>query len=152
MNRLKTLVFVALVALGASEVSHAQVLDPAYGFPFGYSLGAQASFRNRLPTPPYFSIYPPVYYGKRYVRPYGESPYASFPLLGQVPNYNPVPAETRASVPVTIVNPHAPCCDEKAPQPEENAQPKVMIITENRVGKKRTIINPFAREQVAASE
>jgi hypothetical protein len=127
-------------------------LDPAYGFPFGYSLGAQASFRNRLPTPPYFSIYPPVYYGKRYVRPYGESPYASFPLLGQVPNYNPVPAETRASVPVTIVNPHAPCCDEKAPQPEENAQPKVMIITENRVGKKRTIINPFAREQVAASE
>jgi hypothetical protein len=72
--------------------------------------------------------------------------------LGQVPNYNPVPAETRASVPVTIVNPHAPCCDEKAPQPEENAQPKVMIITENRVGKKRTIINPFAREQVAASE
>jgi hypothetical protein len=152
MNRLKSLVFVAVVAFGAGEVSHAQVLDAAYGFPFGYSLGAQAAFRNRLPTPPYFSIYPPVYYGKRYVRPYGESPYASFPLLGQVPNYNPVPAETRASIPTTIVNPHAPSWSDKEQPGKENSEPKVMIVTEHRIGAKRTIINPFAREQIAAKE
>ena len=152
MNRLRTLVFMALAALCASEVSHAQIMDPVYGFPFGFSLGAQAAFRNRLPTPPYFSIYPPVYYGKRYERPYGESPYASFPLLGQIPNYAPVPAESRVGVPQTIVNPHAPNCTEQEHPGRDASQPKVMIVTENRTGAKRTIVNPFAREQIAAKE
>jgi hypothetical protein len=29
-----------------------------------------------IPTPPYFAIHPPVYYGQRYFRTYGESPFA----------------------------------------------------------------------------
>ena len=39
-----------------------------------YSLG-------RLPLPPYFALHPPVYYGIRYTRPYGVSPFASAPQL-----------------------------------------------------------------------
>lgn len=150
MYRLKSFVFLAVVAFGASEVSHAQVMDPIYGFPFGFAVGAQASFRNRLPTPPYFSIYPPVYYGKRYARPYGESPYASFPLLGQVPGYSPVPAESRASIPRAIVNPHASLDSEGDEESKEDMKPSVTTVTENRRGSKRTIVNPYAREQMAA--
>jgi hypothetical protein len=151
MNRLKTVVLFAVVALGACELSHAQVMDPVYGFPFGYTLGAQWSLRNRLPAPPYFSIYPPVYYGKRYVRPYGESPYASFPLLGQVPGYAPVPAERSISAPRMIVNPHAPCCSDEKSSPQDNANPAVMIITQNKPGKMKVIVNPYAQEQVATA-
>ena len=29
-----------------------------------------------LPVPPYFAVHPPVYYGQRYFRTYGESPFA----------------------------------------------------------------------------
>ena len=152
MNRMKTFVLFAVVALGACEASQAQVMDPIYGFPFGYTLGAQWALRNRLPAPPYFSIYPPVYYGKRYMRPYGESPYASFPLLGQIPNYSPVPAESLGSVPTTIVNPHAPCCSDDKSSPQKDANPEVMIITQGKPGRMRVIVNPFAQEQVAAKE
>jgi hypothetical protein len=155
---MKTMVFAMLAALGACEVSQAQVMDPVYGFPFGYTLGAQWSLRNRLPAPPYFSIYPPVYYGKRHLRPYGESPYASFPLLGQIPNYAPVPAESYSGIPRTILNPHAPCCSESdagtletgASETEAtDGAPKVNIVAQGRQGNVKIIVNPYAQEQIA---
>ncbi|MEM6688481.1 MAG: hypothetical protein AAF664_03580 [Planctomycetota bacterium] len=37
--------------------------------------------------PPYFALHPPVYYGARYVRPYGLSPYASQSMLQPTPGY-----------------------------------------------------------------
>jgi hypothetical protein len=148
MNRIRSLVVAVMIAFGACEASQAQGIDPIYGFPFGYTLGAQFSLRNRLPAPPYFSIYPPVYYGKRYMRPYGESPYASFPLLGQTPGYAPVPAESRGSIPTTIRNPHAPCCDDK----DADAPAKVTVAAEERRGSVRVIVNPYAREQVAIKD
>jgi hypothetical protein len=152
MNRIRSCIVAVLVSFGVCEVSQAQFMDPVYGFPFGYTLGAQASLRNRLPAPPYFSIYPPVYYGKRYVRPYGESPYASFPLLGQIPNYSPVPAGRLESLPPPIVNPHAPCCsDDKSPA-QNDATPEVTIITQGRPGRTRVIVNPYAQEQIASKE
>ncbi|MCU0708784.1 MAG: hypothetical protein MUF23_10875 [Pirellula sp.] len=158
MSHMKSVVFAIFVALGACEVSQAQVMDPIYGFPFGYTLGAQWSLRNRLPAPPYFSIYPPVYYGKRHLRPYGESPYASFPLLGQIPDYSPVPAEAYAGIPRTIPNPHAPCCaggesgsvDTSDASPDNSVDaPKVNVVAERKQGSMKIIVNPFAREQVA---
>ncbi len=43
---------------------------PAFGYSGSlYGLGY-------LPVPPYFAVHPPVYYGERYYRTYGESPYA----------------------------------------------------------------------------
>jgi hypothetical protein len=46
------------------------------GWP-GYSLhgyGDSAYRSGRIPTPPYFAIHPPVYYGRRVSMPYGNSP------------------------------------------------------------------------------
>lgn len=148
MNRIKLSVFAVLVFLGAGEVSQAQVMDPAYGFPFGYTLGAQYWLRNRLPAPPYFSVYSPVYYGKRYARPYGDSPYASFPLLGQVPGYVPVPAGNSAATSRIISNPHSPCCnDSKSGDAPSDA--KVTVVAQQEPGSPKVIINPYAQEQVA---
>jgi len=90
--------------MGMQESVQAQ--DP-FAFQFGYALGFQNSFRNRLPTPPYFAIHPPVYYGQRYARPYGESPYASWPLLRSSPSYHAVPAEGHFVRPHVMDNPHA---------------------------------------------
>ena len=56
----------AVLSLGAGATAKAQ--DP-FAFQFGYTLGYQNSFKYRVPAPPYFSVHPPVYYGKRYARP-----------------------------------------------------------------------------------
>lgn len=98
--------FLALLSVLASG-PFALAQDP-FAFQFGYSLAFQNSFRNRLPTPPYFSIYPPVYYGQRFARPYGESPYASWPLLQPAPGYHAVPMEGHFVRPSVLVNPHIP--------------------------------------------
>jgi hypothetical protein len=117
--------------------SNSQAQGP-FDYQFGYTLGYQNSFRNRLPTPPYFAIYPPVYYGKRYERPYGDSPYASFPQLRSAPDYYPVPKETplRSS---TVMNPHVPH--------SVGANSAPVAVVPPRVGRTVEIINPYATEQ-----
>ena len=129
----------AIVALGCVCPS-VQAQGP-YGYQFGYTLGYQNSFRNRLPTPPYFAIYPPVYYGKRFERPYGDSPYASFPQLQSAPNYYPVPKEAPIQT-HTVMNPHV---DHAA-----SVQNAPVAVVAPRVGRTVEIINPFAMEQYAS--
>ena len=128
----------AIVAFGCVSPS-VQAQGP-FGNQFGYTLGYQNSFRNRLPTPPYFAIYPPVYYGKRFERPYGDSPYASFPQLQSAPNYHPVPAESPTRT-HTVTNPHANHSSSTNAAPVEVAP---------RIGRTVEIINPFATEQFAS--
>ena len=128
----------AVVALGCI-CSSVQAQGP-YGFQYGYTLGNQYSFRNRLPTPPYFAIYPPVYYGKRFERPYGDSPYASFPQLQSAPNYYPVPKETMTRS-TTVMNPHVDHSQVIGDEPVAALAP--------RVGRTVEIINPYATEQFA---
>ncbi len=138
--------FTAVVALGfVCQSAHAQ--DP-YAFQFGYTLGNQNSFRNRLPTPPYFSVFPPVYYGKRFERPYGDSPYASFPQLRGSSDYHPVPKETPFRT-RTVLNPHV----DQLPGlnvPGANAGGESVAILPARVGRTVEIINPYAADQVAS--
>ena len=129
----------AIVAFGCVCPS-VQAQGP-FGNQFGYTLGYQNSFRNRLPTPPYFAIYPPVYYGKRFERPYGDSPYASFPQLQSAPNYHPVPAEAPTQT-HTVTNPHA------NHSLSSNAAPVAIVAP--RIGRTVEIINPFATEQFAS--
>lgn len=50
----------------------------AAGFYPAYGLRYSTSVR----TPPHFALNPPVYYGNRYARPYGVSPFAWPPQLG----------------------------------------------------------------------
>jgi hypothetical protein len=125
---------------------HAEAQDP-FGFQFGYTLGYQNSFRNRLPTPPYFAVYPPVYYGKRYARPYGESPFAAFPQLQPSADYQPTPYgatyRTRA-----ISNPHI-----QHPMPHGHriqSEPVASVdATYQSKPSVSVIINPFTQPQVA---
>lgn len=68
-------------------------LWPPYGFGFSgtlYGLG-------HIPVPPYHALHPPVYYGQRIRRPYGDSPYAW-------PPQRPTPP----AAPRMVVNPYVP--------------------------------------------
>jgi len=71
----------------------------------GYDNGLVYPFFYRvrsIPTPPYFSLHPPVYYGPRILyRPYGNSPFA-YPSWYERPTVGP---ETPAG-PKFIVNPY----------------------------------------------
>jgi hypothetical protein len=55
-------------------------INPAFA-PFGFYQPYGAQYGTSLRTPPYFALNPPVYYGTRYARPYGVSPFASPPLV-----------------------------------------------------------------------
>lgn len=100
---IKSLVAGLLLTIGLAIPCQAQFpFAPWGGGAWGYG-GSFGSFRNNTPVPPYFAIHPPVYYGKRYQRPYGDSPYASLSTLQPNPGYMPTPrAETRPR----IINPY----------------------------------------------
>jgi len=111
-----------------SGVQEAKAFGPFFGSPFfgGYNYG----YSNRLPTPPYFSIFPPVYYGRRYERPYGDSPFASQSQLGGNPTYHIRPKQS----PVQWSVPIAP----------------VQEIPTS-IGKQVTIVNPYVRSDEAVA-
>ncbi len=126
-NWLIPLLAVACV-LGSNLPSQAQ--DPAFGFLYGYGLGQAQRFRTNLPTPPYFSIYPPVYYGRRYERPYGDSPFASWPTLQANAEYRATPKQ---EVSQEVMNPHT--CPAESVTPQVAHQPAI--------GKRVVIENPY---------
>lgn len=135
-----------LVSLGAGVTAEAQ--DP-FAFQFGYTLGYQNSFKYRVPAPPYFSVHPPVYYGKRYTRPYGESPYASWPLLQANPSYMPMPTANFAAM--SIVNPH---CETVIPTTKigsDETMAEKPTVAPSKASEAIVIINPYALEQYAKS-
>ena len=132
----------AVMSLGLVCPS-AQAQDP-YAFQFGYSMGYQNSFRNRLPSPPYFAVYPPVYYGQRYERPYGESPYAAFSQLRSAPDYHPVPKDAPMMSSSVVTNPHVEPAKVKIQGQPVAALPRVMRTIE--------ILNPFASDLLAAKK
>jgi hypothetical protein len=80
---------IMMTSLGPGEVTrahHAAGVSGgflAYGFYQPYGVRYSTSVR----TPPYFALNPPVYYGHRYARPYGASPFASPPLLTAPADY-----------------------------------------------------------------
>ena len=134
-----------LLAVGfVSGVSIEARAQSPFEFSYGYSLGIQNSFRNRLPAPPYFSVFPPVYYGQRYERPYGESPFASWPLLQPNESYRPVRATSRVSIPspAVIDNPYViedfHYRTQQSNQPNQEA-PAVVI-------RPLIVDNPFVRD------
>lgn len=86
MKRFVLACFAVLLAAGidSSTASAAQQYGGGAGFgvfPYGFYQPYGAQFSSSVRTPPYFSVVPPVYYGARYSRPYGMSPFASLPLV-----------------------------------------------------------------------
>lgn len=80
--KLKSTVFaiaLAITALAGAN-AHAQWGFGIGGLGYG-GLGLGYAYGNpyvagRIPTPPYYAIHPPVYYGQRVHRAYGRSPFA----------------------------------------------------------------------------
>ena len=79
MRRLtKGLILIALAAaLAHAELPAVRAQGAAgrfYGW-YPYVYPYLISSRGEVPTPPYFAIHPPVYYGRRVGMPYGNSPF-----------------------------------------------------------------------------
>ena len=88
---MKRLVVASLLALAAAIcVSDTAQAGHPMGypfFPFGFYQPYGAQYGNSVATPPYFALNPPVYYGARYARPYGMSPFASPPIVSAPNGY-----------------------------------------------------------------
>lgn len=128
MKFYKTALFAALVAVAYG--SNAQAHCNGWGIgPYGY--GYQAQFvQPYIPAPPYFALHPPVYYGQKYTRPYGLSPFAAWPEL-QASGSQPARPHAAEQC-TTIVNPYwsgnsTPSADAKVAV----AKPVLPLVIEN---------------------
>jgi hypothetical protein len=139
-----------ITALLASSGATAHAQDP-YGLGFAYLFGYGATNTPRIssfvPAPPYFALHPPVYYGQRYTRPYGDSPFASWPQLQPAAGYHAHPAAPHAQI---VVNPYAPaiCPDCPAEVPAEvpaDAPSDSPVIQNSRPAMPLVIDNPYYR-------
>lgn len=108
------LLIVASTAVSAKAQDGLNGLGLAYLY--GYN-GGLSPYRSFNATPPYFALHPPVYYGQRYKRPYGASPFAAWPQLQAAEGYAPVPASksSQCCQAAMIINPYAPDAPEAAP-------------------------------------
>jgi hypothetical protein len=74
-----------------------------FGNPWGYGFNYNTEF---VPAPPYFSVYPPVYYSPHITaRHYGASPYAWMPGMEPI-TYVSQAAVMPAPQPLMIENPY----------------------------------------------
>jgi hypothetical protein len=104
-NMKKIILTIALVVASAMATERAEAFNGPgnLGFvPFGFYQPYGIRYGNTVRTPPYFAVNPPVYYGTRYARPYGESPFASPPLLSATADYRVRPAAQFVQPPATI--------------------------------------------------
>ena len=114
---------------------------PGRGNDFGMWGRSPSSLYNlgHIPVPPYFALHPPVYYGQRVFRSYGESP---FPRSGLQR------IEVRVVNPANITNPFVqlsvPAKVDKAPAADERV-----------AANSKLILNPFfyqSDKQLAKSQ
>lgn len=106
MKFFKPLMLMLLVSACTQAVASAH---NGLGLAYLYGYRGFAGYGTRAygPPPPYFSMHPPVYYGKRYSRPYGVSPFAAWPQLQANPAYAPAIATPQTQI---IANPHFQGC------------------------------------------
>ena len=87
LRRLSPALVVAVLLFGFDAAAQAQWGFGGYGFGGGGG-GAWVNGTYTMDPPPYFSIFPPVYYSHVTPRPYGFSPYA-------YPGFMPTPERIR---------------------------------------------------------
>ena len=108
---MKRLVIATLMLVAASvSVSETASAQAPWGVPFSpYAFGVPfAYFGGSVQTPPYFATNPPVYYGSRYARPYGISPFPAPPVVNAPADYIGRPAAQFYRSPVQTA---APMCN-----------------------------------------
>ncbi len=92
MKKLAIALLFVFAAIGL-ETQSASAQDFGFGFqPFGFYQPYGVQYSSSVPTPPYFALNPPVYYGSRYARPYGISPFAAPPTASAPCDYQGHPA------------------------------------------------------------
>ncbi len=92
VNRKSLVLGLMAVLAPLASAASAQDNGLGYAYLFGYGVNNVGGLRPFVAAPPYFAMHPPVYYGQRYTRPYGESPFAAWPQLRSPANYVPRPA------------------------------------------------------------
>lgn len=112
-----------------------RVTQACNGWPNGFgnvhAFGCSGSLYGLgyVPVPPYFALHPPVYYGERYFRSYGGSPFARRAVQ---------PRATRVAAKI-ILNPHvAQPASQPAAQPESKTGAQAA-----KTAQAQMIINPF---------
>lgn len=110
--------------------------DAAAGSPgfWPFFWGGSVYTSNVRGLPPYFSLYPPVYYSVPVPRTYGYSPFA-------YPIGSPTPEVTLSDAPPKVmINPYVP-----------RSQP-MNSSTDKTAGGPLTIVNPFVNQQPALAQ
>ncbi len=135
---------VAFVATTGQASAQNGGFGPGYGA-FGgyYNYGIQPY----VPAPPYFALHPPVYYGQRYTRPYGDSPFAALSQLQPNASYAPSRHVERS---LTVNNPFCmPMAPEYVPSPQApaNTVPASPVVVSPLV-----IENPFFHPEVKLAD
>ena len=107
---MKNAICLSVVAAAILLVSSAQTVEAQDYIYQNYVGGGYGGFGNfgtfgspyaldRIPTPPYFAVHPPVYYSQPVPRTYGYSPFA-YPGITRTPDVETVPTAK------IIENPH----------------------------------------------
>ncbi len=110
---------------------------------FGYGGYYGSYLQPFVAAPPYFALHPPVYYGKRYTRPYGVSPFAAPPQLQTNPSYAP---EAQAQRALMLSNPYCVTPD-YAPQSQPGELPPA-APTEVPAEPSRAPVPPVVQRQI----
>ncbi|MFN3190489.1 MAG: hypothetical protein ACE361_08195 [Aureliella sp.] len=98
-----------LLAASANQAQAQQGCGIGLSYLYGYNGFNNYSATTYNRSVPYFSLHPPVYYGKRYTRPYGASPFAAWPQLQANSGYAPAMGANLTQVrPLVITNPYMP--------------------------------------------
>ena len=101
---LRSVCLAAAAALLLAIPSSASAYWPYGPWSYGYGYGFNQISSDYMPAPPYYSIYPPVYYSSQITkRHYGAAPYAWPPGMQPITYINSMPVE--AVEPLVIENP-----------------------------------------------
>jgi len=127
----------ALLCLAGGQAASAQVNCGGYGGFGGWYGGGYNLYVDQ--RPPYFAMFPPVYYSYPVPRTYGYSPFA-YPPGTMTPEITEVPA--------TINNPYVTPKNEQpkgAPTPADKSSFRSTgLVLPNRV---QVVVNPFVRAE-----
>jgi hypothetical protein len=152
--RLNMKIYLTAILCAIALVSTAGQASAQCGVGFGY--GGFGGYYNYaihpyVPAPPYFALHPPVYYGARYTRPYGDSPFAAPSQLQPTASYAPKRHVERA---LTVNNPYMimPMAPDSMPapagQPTPTPAPVPAVVPSPVVVKPLVIDNPYFQPEV----
>ena len=148
MRNIRLIIAIALAFGGAMSLAafEAEAGEPGYGYGGyfgnygfgGYGLGYGLPYATgRIPTPPYFSIHPPVYYSQPVPRTYGYSPFA-YPGTVPTPEVSVAPAAS-----VTIENPYVEQTNAVDSKKDGEPTPASDDDFANAEPQPQTIVNPY---------